>query len=894
MGRTERARDIWKSAGTANRPPRGTPGSATSGSYRWFLAAFLAVGLIGAILGLLIYLWPVEDPIVLAIPVTTYDQIEWPPNPWAENDARGFLAMPVGDAALAFQAQEKQAILGELNRVATAAGNRPIVIYLSTLGLTANGQPYLLPSKAKLTDPTTWLSLEEIFTPLRSTQAPKLLILDVRPVRDLRGLQSAEDVNAVLDQFLAKSELPCQVLTANTPAAGANVLRPIGRTAFGLALAQGAGGAADGWNPKRKRNGRVSVRELAHYTRTLTHFAATAAGLPPQFPRLHGTGTDFDIVRVASTGPSPMPDLLEPRPIPEWLSRAWSERDQWFQDQLHRRAPRMVRQLTVLATRAEQQWLAGVAPSTIEKPFVAAFHTRTQALASLSAIVPPVRSVARARTFVNTAEVEKHFDELFRLISNPPAKDPDKVIEAAIIKLAPKTIDPDPSDRAAVVLFDFARNLENPTHQQMRYLASIVEHFWPGNTHVRTPLPHHAELITLQLIGKFPANLVERWEPRVGFTIKTLLKAAQAAEEITAYDARCQPWVTSRLEKADSVHRQAIATLFDPNSLRAAREEALAQLVQIIPEYNSLAGLAREFERAVNEYEETRAVLVDLATAFPYEEPLNPKVVADGWTNLVENVHRLQKLLHDPARTPPVTTLRAATESLAASRGQLLNLLRISDFRGIRQLEVALRWPHWSLQQRQELHQKLQDTERKVTAQLLQEWLREPSEREFAEPTTSDTLMEAKMMHQIRRWIDLLRLAGCPGMENLISQADRLQIAPSGDAVAQLAAQIRRVSRTGFKQAYDTMTGAERAACGWMVDVDELSAFGDFERRVAENPEQAERRRLEREFHLWLARTRYQAAADRWQAVSHPAIQTAAAATAAIGKAYSVAFPELP
>src|SRR5262249_32175361 len=156
---------------------------------------------------------------------------------------------------------EKQGIVRELHRVADDQRGHPIVVYLSALGVTANATVYLVPSKGKLDDPTSWLSLEDIFSPLRRAKGPKLLILDVRPADDIRGLLSGEDVNEVLDATLAKLDVPGFVLTANTPPEGPNVLRPLRRTAFGLALAQAAGGAADGWNRERERNGRVSAFE---------------------------------------------------------------------------------------------------------------------------------------------------------------------------------------------------------------------------------------------------------------------------------------------------------------------------------------------------------------------------------------------------------------------------------------------------------------------------------------------------------------------------------------------------------------------------------------------------------------------------------------------------------
>src|SRR5262249_51788818 len=159
-------------------------------------------------------------------------------------------------------------------------------------------------------------------------------------------------------------------------------------------------------------------------------------------------------------------------------------------------------------------------------------------------------------------------------------------------------------------IFDFAKKLENPTPEQMRYLAALVEKFWPGS-------PQHAELVTLYLVGKFPEELARRWPPG---TIATLLQVALVAEEATACDGRCLPWVRERLEKADDVRRKAVLTLCDQYSTPDTRRQALKNLNNAQAEYEAVRETVRAVADAVREYEETRAVLVDLATAYPADD----------------------------------------------------------------------------------------------------------------------------------------------------------------------------------------------------------------------------------------------------------------------------------
>ena len=125
MSSSGRPQDVWKSS-TAARPA-GAARGGTARKGKWFAAALAVVALGGAIAGLLFYLWPDPEPVLLAIPVTAYTQPDWLPNPWAA-DARGVLdRSPNGGADVS--AQEKQAILRELD-AAGDARKRPLLVYL--------------------------------------------------------------------------------------------------------------------------------------------------------------------------------------------------------------------------------------------------------------------------------------------------------------------------------------------------------------------------------------------------------------------------------------------------------------------------------------------------------------------------------------------------------------------------------------------------------------------------------------------------------------------------------------------------------------------------------------------------------------------------------------------
>ncbi len=887
MANRSRPQDVWKNTAAGRTPgPTGSGNRTEGGSRRRWLIAALVVGTLGgAIAGLLVYLWPDPPPVLLAIPVTAYDHPDWPPNPWAEADARGFLERAGGEGTQSFQAQEKQSILRELNRVADDARGRPVVVYISALGISDGGKVSLIPGGGRPDEPSTWLSLEDLLSPLRRASSPRLLILDVRPVTDPRAVLTGEDVNESLDGALAKldqaGDLPFFVLTANTPPGGANVLRPLRRSAFGLALAQGAGGEADGWNPERSRDGRVSVRELAAYVSEVTHSAAVAAGLPPQLPRLHGNAADFDVFRVPRGNPTPPPTPADPEPYPDYLTAAWKDYDAWIADRLQVRAPRLMRHFTLTATRAERRWLAGGSADAIKPTFDTAASRLREVRTTLTPITQPTGSVARARRKpgVNPTAARGTLQTVFDRIVMLPSPEREKALTDAMKPIWEKPPDAEPFDATAAAIFAFAQNSEKPSHDLMKNLAALAAGIKPHP-------PRHAELLVIGLIGGLPADQVEeRWPPRA---IPLLLETASLAEEAVACDGRCLPWIKADLARADETRRKAMRDLCEPKSPEKVRVAAVAELEAVGKVYRDVRAATDALSEARNEYEETRAMLADLAVNFPTEAVALPEVVAKRWQELTEDFLRVRTALAPPnePRLPDSGDLSRAAQSLRANREQLRTLLRVPDAGGVRQLEVLLRWPGWSQVERTKLLARLADAEREAVRQVLGKWPKEPPSRETVAPKR-DNPSRAKDREMLLRWVDLLRIADATGVRDLEAQ---VRPVGNGGEIAENARRVKRAVRSEFSTEYAAADSIRQAAIGWAVDPDDVPAFPQPGKPGPPNPELPDQRTAETEFHEWLARTRY--AADASILASNPlkAVQDAAAGYREISRAYTDAF----
>lgn len=848
MSPTQRPQDAWK-ADSPTAPAQ----ARTTHARRWFWAAFVLALLAGVTAGLFVYLRPDPEPVLLAIPVTQYAHPDWPPNPWAEADARGLRERFGGDSAQAFQVQEKARILRELNRAAddSHGTRRPLIVYFSALGVASEGKVHLLPGDARPDDTTTWLPLDELLRPFYRTAAPQLLILDIRPVASPRAVLPTEDVNELLDKALEKldasGDLPFFVLNANTPAGGANVVRPLKRTAFGLALAQAAGGAADGWNPSLSKDGRVSVSEFVAYVREVTHTLSVTYG-HPQLPRLHGKGSEFFLLQVPAGGPTPLPTLPDAEPYPEWLRDNWKEHNEWVKDGLHRRAPRLVHHFTLSTTRAEQRVLAGHDPKAVADLFLPIANELRETGRTLRAPVPLARSIARARTnpAVDVKAAEAALRPVFDKIREPAGVKKDE-LTAAMQAAWAKPVDAAPYDATASAIFAFALSLEDPTLEQMQLLSALAGGF--------RPKPRHPELLSLDLIAGLPPELAARWPAG---TIRRFLLTARAAEDAVAFDGRSLPWVRAKLEEADRTRWAAIRVLCDPESPDDSLRAAAGDLERITGEYKVVRDATDALANARGEFEETRAALTDLAVAFPHNLAAVPEAVATTWSALVEDMQRLRVLLQPPTSPalPALDELVRVAQAMRANRTRLWSFVQVPAAASPRQLEDALLWPHWTMAERLQLVARLDATSRDATSRVLAVWPVQSCGQELAAPPRSGSRVTRDSVRDTRRLVDLLRLADTPDTPELTAKASAIgESNPQG--VADLSRQARSAWRTKLAADYRNAKATRQVAIGWAVDPDDVSAGARSGMTGQPNPELPQWRAAEKALHLWLGEFRY-------------------------------------
>lgn len=364
-----------------SRTWRPGPQQSSSGpSGRRLRAAAAATALLavsGALIAWLLYIRPFQRPYFLPLCIGEYDEA-FPVRGWVRQD--GDVLRGLGwKETNAFTSQQLALLRGELRQLAGHTFDGPLVVYLSAYArATPEGELCLLPVDARLDRPDTWLPLREVFTQLRASKAQhKLLLLDImQSFLDVRrGLllnDSAQRLQPVLEEVLAKDP-HLSVLCACSPGQVSLTAEELGHSVFAYFLWEGLRGQADGENPRRRHDGRVSLVELANYvTAQVEQWALRQYGVR-QSPRLYGAIDDYPLIAVGSSVPS-LEEPPLPAEYPEWLSAGWKRRDRWLAEET---APPLLALRVGLETallRAEKQWRGGFPAERVRRELAARYE----------------------------------------------------------------------------------------------------------------------------------------------------------------------------------------------------------------------------------------------------------------------------------------------------------------------------------------------------------------------------------------------------------------------------------------------------------------------------------------------------------------------------------------
>ncbi|MCE9532912.1 MAG: hypothetical protein K8T89_17580 [Planctomycetes bacterium] len=818
MPDNQRPRDKWRHGSGQPSPAGPRPArSGSSGKGKLFLGALVLAAIVGVVIGLLTFFRSPPKPIFLSIAITEYADRNFPVNAFAQQDGEALRKHFGADSVQAFQSQERELILRELNLLADRSSNkdkgRPIVVHLSANAFAQGGTVYVLPGNAKAGVAGTAIRLEEILDILKRAKGDRVLMLDLRPVVDARlGLVAddlSETVQATLARLTEAKDLSFQVLVACGPGSSPLVVRELNRSAFGWFLDRGLAGMSDGWNGENKKDERVTTPELLSYARENVGIFSNRLRPPMQLPALHGTGNDFVLLPVPQTGP---PAASSPQAVdeyPEWLLAAWKERDRWREEGTQRRLPRTFRHLEAVLLRAESQWLGGVEQAKAQSELDNELRELRAVKQANPEPIAPMRSLVRVPR-KNRDETKAILQALLDRIKATPAPKMEDLAEFMKLRMALREKPPEPV-AAAAVLFDFALELKEPTLDQFKQIVESLP-----------PQARFAETVMLRMVTQVEPKRLKLWEPDAA-TIPLILLAANAAEQAVAFEGRALPWIAKDLRETDALRREAMLKLLTEEA--DAREVARKQLDECRKRYAANEDAGKGLEAAFRELDETRVFLAAWA-GFEAPDPRIQQELEKLWGSIVGECRTLTPLLNPPTapHLPDTQQLRNKANDLRFRRERVFDLVRVPSGASALDVQRWLAWPFWPADQRARLASRIRETGVAPVQQALQSPPDKPGKIDA--PSIDQGARNKLALQRARQAIDLLILAGDVETEKLESRYDAVVKNPDSRGFDELGQAISRRWSEQLPEAYkQAKSRLEQTQTGWAIHPFDLSAL---------------------------------------------------------------------
>jgi hypothetical protein len=582
--------------------PRGWRGTASSGAgsakgmkpkrQRIFTVLAAMLALAGTIVGLLVLLRPVPEPYLVPLWVAEYSFPQVPVNFLAEPDRRALLEGNYfrQKSESAFARQQKNQLLQELDRLAERRESDAVVVYLCAFARTASqGQVLILPGDVKPDDMQTFLPLRNVLQALHRNPAKhKLLILDImRPLADPRlGILADNVASRVADELKAVEDPQRLVLCSCSAGQVSLTSEAMGRSVFGYYLEEGLRGRADGLNPDGKRDGHISVRELAEYVKVRVDRWAKQNRDTRQTPILLPADSKEDFQLVALEHGEPQPHL-EPAVIedyPDWLQAGWGIRDQARKDAAFQWSPRAFRQLEAHLLRAEQEWRGGTEPSRVKKHLEDQLDQIQKLFQEARAIVKvEPRSLALAESWGHKPDpaVAEAVKDLLNKFDEVPTDKPkeaedaqNKLIKSYLEKNKVKEFD------LARAVFDRAVADRSPSSDKIRFLAKLLQ--------ARQPQPRYVETLFLD---RYYPKTSEAAKDSEGLPVALVRKSLDVVDkgEKAASQEKALPWIRGLLDEA-------------------AQDRHNAEILLAAPKFGSLLQADQSLKNASDKYVDVLAI----------------------------------------------------------------------------------------------------------------------------------------------------------------------------------------------------------------------------------------------------------------------------------------------
>lgn len=794
-----KSKGAWKQVQTGP-----APGSPAAKRKQALLLLFFLLALAGVVGAWIYLIEPAQKPYFLPLCVTEYKDRHIPTNAQADQDREALLGgnyFPER-AANAFASQERRLLIQELEALRSRNPKDATTVYVSAHLICDNsGALFLLPGDASIDDSNTWISFHDVLDRLRACPSKhKLLVLDVaRPIADPRLGVLANDVAARIPEALEKVDDPDRmVLCSCSPGQVSLTSEDAGLSVFGYYFELGLRGWADGYNANSRKDGRVSIGELATFVRLHVDRWAARNRKAQQMPVLYGKG-DFDLVTPEHGQIGEANELPEQAAYPEWLRKGWDQRDRWWKDDTFRIAPQAFRRLEASLLRAEQLWRGGANAEQVQRDLakeLADLEAQVKSARDAEPRVEP-RSLARAipRPAKELTPLKEELKKILNTLGPPlPGVKPEEAA-AALLKAKKDFLakfEKKLPAEFAWVIFDTAAQENTPVAERVHFLAELLQEGQPKPLFVETLLLRRLDDLYVTTKASNQA-----WPEKA---VRHALQAAQKGERAHACEAHALPWVRPLLQSASQKRHDGEALLLSPgfapgDAAGKLLEEALDDIQNVNADVDTVQRAYRTRDEAIAQFLEMAPYLMN--------KP-DPDVRLNRyWNDAVQVWRDLDNLL---AASPPadisaadvrkrVEQLQQRADSLKSLMQTLMKPFSASEVQGllarVGKSESAV--PESYLEMDLLLHstcltaadrQELWATGRKIARRLHEDTARldkEDQERQRRPPDVSFDKDSAGRREQERAGrraqvaIDLLRLGGMPvtELETSLGQAMR-------------------------------------------------------------------------------------------------------------------------
>lgn len=541
-----------------------------------FLVLAVMMTLLGLFLGIFLWLRNIPRPLFLPIAVTSFESLAIQDFPTLKNDVNLILDHGLFTNVRKLPNDSKQGSvireqLGELQQVRS-----PVVIYLAGKAIfNDEGKLLFLPGDADRDNPSSYLPFQQILELIQQCPSKKkLLIVDIAHewIDATMGTLRADIAEAIPNEVQDVCKEDVLVLTSCSPGQVAWMNPTVNQSNFGYYVVRGLQGYADGFGIQGKRDGRVSVVELADFLRARVDRWAWTNRQARQTPELLGQGSDFDLHAYDQKHMEAEPSIPEIQQYPKWLASRWqlvAKNRQKFTAIL---MPFLFRYQQELLLQSERLWHAGKSVENIQNDDIAIFDRVQKEIETGFQIdypTPQSFTLAVALDRDRVPGVEKQVEEFFRKLDNVGETNPknvaaesDKLIKAFVAEVAKE-----PPFLVANAIYRQITNAITPTSAQLQQYINILNAIYPElqPRHVETlilkqivqtqqqPFPRSADLVqeflSVTRMGEDAASQFRsfRWN-------RKLLEAAAQSR----HDASMRYWATSYVspqETADYLQR---------------------------------------------------------------------------------------------------------------------------------------------------------------------------------------------------------------------------------------------------------------------------------------------------------------------------------------------------